>query len=177
MPSDTTKPGTPQPVLRKPDAKDGPAIWELVKTCKPLDENSLYCNLIQAEHFRDTCVLAELEDRAVGWISGHIIPNEDAFFVWQVAVSPQARGMGLGRRMLTHLMDRETCRGVQSLKTTITPDNQASWALFRSFAKKRGGSLSQQPHFTRDTHFAGRHETEHMVTIALPRQARLLQVA
>lgn len=168
MPSDTTKPGTPQPVLRKPDAKDGPAIWELVKSCKPLDENSLYCNLIQAEHFRDTCVLAELDGEVAGWISGHMIPDQDSLFVWQVAVSPRARGLGLGRRMLTELLSRDACAGANALKTTITPDNDASWGLFRSLARHLDGQLTHQAHFTRGTHFAGRHATEHMVTIALP---------
>jgi L-2,4-diaminobutyric acid acetyltransferase len=48
----------------------------------------MYANLIQADHFRDTCVVAEVNDEIVGWISGHIIPGKGAFFVWQVAVSP-----------------------------------------------------------------------------------------
>ena len=48
-------------VLRKPESTDGAAIWELVRACKPLDENSMYCNIVQAEHFRDTCVVAELD--------------------------------------------------------------------------------------------------------------------
>lgn len=168
---------TPQPRLRKPDARDGAAIWELVRDCRPLDENSLYCNLIQADHFRDTCVLAELDGQIAGWISGHMIPSEDALFVWQVAVSPRARGLGLGRTMLTQLIRRDACRGARSLKTTITPDNAASWALFRSFARHMGGSLSEAPHFTREDHFAGRHATEHMVTIQLPERARLVHAA
>ena len=55
-------PRTRAPLLRKPEATDGAAIWDLVRACKPLDENSMYANLIQADHFRDTCVLAELDD-------------------------------------------------------------------------------------------------------------------
>ena len=58
MPKDTAKPRTRMPRLRRPTATDGADIWALVKTCKPLDENSMYCNLVQAEHFRDTCVVA-----------------------------------------------------------------------------------------------------------------------
>lgn len=177
MRNDARRPEPPTPLLRKPDARDGAGIWELVRACKPLDENSMYCNLIQAEHFRDTCVLAELDGEIAGWVSGHMIPNEDAFFVWQVAVSPRARGLGLGRRMLAHLMGREACRGARALKTTITPDNRASWALFRSFARRMGGTLTDRPHFTRDAHFGGRHATEHLVTIALPERIGLARAA
>ena len=171
MPKDTIQPRTGTPRLRKPDAADGAEIWNLVKACKPLDENSMYCNLVQADHFRDTCVVAELDGEVVGWISGHMIPNEDSFFVWQVAVSPKARGMGLGRKMLTHLLNRDPCADAETLKTTITKGNEASWALFRSFARSIGGELSDEPHYTRDDHFDGAHDTEHMVTISLPQDA------
>lgn len=177
MPKDLDQTRTPTPRLRKPDAADGADIWELVSKCQPLDENSMYCNLIQADHFRDTCVVAELDDEIVGWISGHMIPNQDAFFVWQVAVSPDARGLGLGRKMLAHLVDRDECAGAEALKTTITKDNDASWGLFRSFARQIGGEISDQPHFERDAHFDGQHATEHMVTIDLPEEPKLLRVA
>lgn len=159
-----------QPKLRQPKPTDGAAIWSLVRECKPLDENSMYCNLVQADHFRDTCVVAELDGDVVGWISGHIIPNQDALFIWQVAVSPKARGLGLGRKMLTNLLDRDVCDDVTRLNTTITRDNDASWALFRSLARHLGGDLGDDPHYTRDRHFDGQHATEHMVTITLPRQ-------
>ena len=172
MPKDVQELERPrQLTLRKPDPTDGAAIWELVRTCKPLDENSMYCNLVQAEHFRDTCVVALLDDQIVGWISGHMIPNEDALFVWQVAVGPDARGLGLARKMLTHLVERDECADAQRLNTTITRDNNASWALFRSFARQQGGRLSDDPHYTRHDHFDGRHATEHMVTITLHRHA------
>lgn len=177
MPKDISQPRTPKPRLRKPDATDGADIWQLVSECQPLDENSMYCNLIQADHFRDTCVVAEMDDEIVGWISGHMIPNQDAFFVWQVAVSPRARGLGLGRKMLSHLVSRDECAGASELKTTITKDNDASWGLFRSFARTVGGEISDEPHFERKAHFDGQHATEHLVTIELPEEPKLLRAA
>ncbi|MGC8201350.1 diaminobutyrate acetyltransferase [Aliiroseovarius sp. PTFE2010] len=168
MPKASDKPRASEPCLRKPDATDGAAIWELVKSCKPLDENSMYCNLVQADHFRDTCVVAEIDGELMGWISGHMIPDRDELFVWQVAVSPRARGLGLGKTMLLELIERDKCDAATQLKTTITKDNEASWGLFKSFARAIGGDLTDEPHFERDTHFEGRHDTEHMVTISLP---------
>ncbi|WP_172299009.1 diaminobutyrate acetyltransferase [Pseudoruegeria sp. HB172150] len=170
-------PRTGAPVLRKPEATDGAAIWELVKSCKPLDENSMYCNLVQADHFADTCVVAELDGEVVGWISGHMIPNENELFVWQVAVSEKARGLGLGKKMLRHLVQRAECADATHMKTTITEDNEASWALFRSFARSVGGLLTDEPHFESDAHFDGHHDTEHMVTIELPQKPQLARVA
>lgn len=152
--------------LRKPTVEDGSDVWELISACKPLDENSMYFNLIQCDHFADTCILAEREGEVVGWISGHIPPEKpDALFVWQVAVSPEARGLGLAGRMLRALFDRDALADVTRIETTITRDNKPSWGLFRAFAKKRGGSLTFAPHFERGAHFDGAHATEYLVNI------------
>ncbi|WP_114962455.1 diaminobutyrate acetyltransferase [Tritonibacter mobilis] len=175
--TETDSPRTCQPRLRKPNATDGAEIWELVKACEPLDRNSMYANLIQADHFRDTCMVAELDGEIVGWISGHMIPGDDAFFVWQVAVGEAARGMGLGKKMLKALIARDGISDAAVLKTTITKDNAASWGLFRSFARDIGGELSDEPHFEKEAHFDGAHDTEHMVTITLDSDAKVLKRA
>lgn len=168
MPKDISDDRTRMPRLRKPTAKDGAEIWKLVARSAPLDENSMYCNLLQADHFRDTCVLAELDGRAVGWVSGYVMPNDPGtLFVWQVAVADEARGMGLGLLMLEHLRGRLAGEGVTRLQTTITADNEASWALFRKFARLHGTNLGVQAYYTQALHFNERHRTEHLVTIDL----------
>ena len=154
--------------LRRPSKSDGAAVWRLIARCKPLDENSMYFNLVQCDHFAQTCVLAEKDGEVVGWVSGHIPPDNDAtIFVWQVAVCESARGIGLGGRMLSALLERSVCENVTRMETTITRDNDASWALFRGFARRQGGALRHAPHFECDAHFDGVHATEHLVTIAL----------
>lgn len=160
--------GKPLPVVRTPRAEDGAAIWELVRACKPLDENSMYCNLIQCDHFRETCVVAELGRTIAGWVSAYVLPDDPAtLFVWQVAVSPDARGRGLGSLMLNGLLQRDACADIARIQTTITADNDASWSLFRRFANRRGVRLDAKAYYTQALHFRDRHETEHMVTINL----------
>lgn len=155
-------------IFREPNGTDGAAVWELIRESKPLDENSMYCNLIQCDHFAETCVLAELDGDIVGWISAYIKPGEpETVFVWQVAVSEDARGMGVGSRMLTELLNRDVCRDVTTLQTTITRSNKASWALFSRFCDRVDGEMDHEPHFTREEHFDGNAATEHMVTIDL----------
>ena len=161
--------------FREPRTEDGADVWRLIRACEPLDENSLYCNLLQCDHFADTCVAAErtVDGALVGWVSAYLLPDDpDTVFVWQVAVDESAQGQGIAGRMLAALLQREACDNVRRLKTTITRDNDASWALFRSFARKQGGQLTSEPYFRKDDHFDGAHHTEHMVTITLPVAAR-----
>lgn len=159
------------PNLRMPQAEDGAAIWELVQACKPLDENSMYCNMIQCDHFAQTCVLAERNGDVVGWVSGYVMPNDpETLFVWQVAVSQKARGTGLGTLMLQAILNRDACDGVTRLQTTITSDNEASWALFRKFGKIQRSKLDVQPYYTQSLHFQDRHKTENLVTIPLAKE-------
>ena len=153
--------------LRKPDTEDGAEIWQLIRDCGPLDQNSMYLNLLQCDHFADTCVIAELDGEIVGWVSGYIVPSApDTLFIWQVAVSEAARGHGVARRMLDEILSREVCADVTRLQTTITRENDASWALFRSFAERMDAELEHDAHFESDAHFEGRHATEYMVTIS-----------
>lgn len=152
--------------FRAPTSEDGADVWDLIRKSGPLDENSMYCNLVQCEHFADTCVIAELDGVIVGWISAFIPPDDpDTLFVWQVAVGASARGRGVAKKMLTALFDRPACAKVTQLKTTITADNDASWALFNSFADKMEAELDHEPHYKEDVHFGGKHATEYMVTI------------
>jgi L-2,4-diaminobutyric acid acetyltransferase len=54
---------------------------------------------------------------------------------------------------------------VKNINTTITRDNSASWALFRSVAERRDAPFERDAHFTKEVHFEGRHDTEYMVSI------------
>ncbi|WP_248304453.1 diaminobutyrate acetyltransferase [Breoghania sp. L-A4] len=152
--------------LRPPESSDGAAVWQLISDCGPLDDNSMYCNLLQCDHFADTCVVAELDGEIVGWVSAYRLPSDpEVLFVWQVAVSEAARGRGVAKKMLLELLARKSCDGVRRLKTTITRDNAASWALFNRIADMMDAPLDSDAHFVRDEHFEGRHATEYMVTI------------
>ncbi len=145
--------------LRRPVADDGAALHALVKRCPPLDLNSMYCNLLQVTHFAETSIVAERDDELVGFVTGYMPPEkQDVLFVWQVAVAEQARGMGLGDRMLHGLVDR--LPQVRALETTVTPDNVPSEKMFRRFASDRSAEVTRTVLFSRHEHFDGQHDDE-----------------
>lgn len=152
--------------FREPAATDGVRVHALVAACPPLDPNSLYCNLLQCTHFAGTSVLAERDGELLGWISGYRPPREPhTLFVWQVAVHERARGLGLARRMIFSLLERPALRGIAYIKTTVTPGNDASRALFRSIAERAGTGIRESEGFDEARHFRGRHDSEKLLTI------------
>lgn len=154
-------------VFSCPEATDGYSVHQLISACPPLDTNSIYCNLLQCHHFADTSVKVEKQGELVGFISGYLIPGrENVLFVWQVAVSPLARGMNLGVRMIENILSRENCSGVDFVETTITPDNDASWGLFKKLARTLDCSYQSTPLFEQQKHFGGEaHNDEVLVRI------------
>lgn len=154
-------PAEPDWRLREPESTDGARVHELVRVCPPLDQNSLYCNLLQTTHFRDTSIIAERAGSVLGFVSGYLLPSDPStLFVWQVAVHPTARNQRLGARMLDGLLAREALSGVRYLETTITPGNEASSRLFESFARARSAAIARETLFDRDRHFGGSHASE-----------------
>ena len=152
----------------RPVDSDGARVHQLVASCSPLDPNSLYCNLLQCSHFAGTSVKVEspASDGLLGFVSGYRPPPvPNALFVWQVAVAEAARGMNLGVRMIRHILEREECAGVDRVHTTITPDNAASWGLFKKLARELGCDYRSEVLFTRERHFAGNHDDEVLVDI------------
>ncbi len=147
--------------LRLPSSIDGASVHALIEQCKPLDTNSLYCNLLQCSHFAQTCVLAESNGPVVGFTSGYLVPGrDDVLFVWQIAVHESARGQKLAMRMLQNLLSRPHLQHVRYVETTITPSNQASIGLFKKLAAELNTEISQSVLFGRDSHFAGAHDDE-----------------
>lgn len=166
-----------QVVLRKPCLQDGQGIYDLVKQCPPLDLNSRYLYFLQADHFADTCVLAELDDHIVGFISGYTRPNNPtALFVWQVAVAPSMRCQNLAKRLLQTLVENQDQKDlVTSLSTTISPSNTASQKLFTSFANTYGLKIQQQNYLVADQFGEDGHEAEILYTFTAPLNKSLLE--
>lgn len=143
-------------------------MWDLARQSPTLDLNSPYSYLILCRHFADTCVVADLGGELAGFLTGYLLPQRsDTVFVWQIAVSAVAQRSGLGRSMVTTLLDRVLPRGVRFLEASATPENSASHALFRSVARRHGVRCTESPFF-RAEHFPAEGEG------AIPHQPELL---
>lgn len=153
-------------LLREPTSLDGIRVNELVENSPPLDTNSIYCNLLQCSHFASTSIAAELDGELVGFISGYQPPGKpETLFIWQMVVSSKARGRGLAKKMVQGLLDRPSLNHVRYIETTIGPDNEASWGVFRSLAKQWAAETKEDVLFESQAHFRGKHDDEILFTI------------
>ncbi|GEC89238.1 diaminobutyrate acetyltransferase [Brevibacillus brevis] len=124
-------------VLRLPTEEDGASMWELARDSKTLDLNSSYAYLLFAKYFSDTCLIAEEEGKAVGFVMGfHPPESPDTLFVWQIGVSESKRGQGIAKAMLRTMLQRTAKSDVRFLEATVSPSNGASRALFTKIANE-----------------------------------------
>lgn len=150
-------------VLRRPRMEDGKQMWQLVKDTKILDVNSAYCYLMMCKFFPDTCVVAEYENRMVGFVTAYRPPTEpDALFIWQIGVDSSQRGKGLGGALLKNLIERESLKGVRYITATISPSNIPSQKLFRRLAADLNANLevSEADGMPEEVFPGGGHEAE-----------------
>lgn len=158
---DADKP--PPPRFRRPQARDGDGaiLWELSEAAGGLDANSEYAYHMLAEYYSDTCIIAEVEGRAVGFVTGFRPPSAPGtLFVWQIAVHPDNRGQGIARGMLNALLDRLVQDGVQYLEATITPSNGASRHTFHAVARRFNATCEESTLFWGESFVSGEHEDE-----------------
>lgn len=140
-------------------------MWEITRDTGVLDVNSAYAYVLLARDFAATSVVVEADGRVVAFITGYRRPRApDTLFVWQVGVDADQRGLGLAGRMLDELLDRLADDGVTHLETTVSPDNDASIAMFTALARRRQVAMARTELFTPE-HLGVGHLPEDLYTI------------
>ena len=151
-------------------------MWRLVRDGGSLDLNSPYLYLLVCTDFAATSLVAFEGDELLGFVAAYRPPTDStAVFVWQIGVAPAARGRGLAKRLLNAMLDRPANADARNLTATVTPENAASMALFRSIARDLGLSVSESERFAAELFpgGAGEHEPEMELRIGpLPLEAR-----
>ena len=158
----------PTPVLRfrAPQASDAAEISLLLKESGAPTHSELHRSLLQSDQFRETCGVVEIAGDIVGWISAYLPPfDPESLYVWQIAVSKKARGLGVAHRMLLDLMNRDICDGVRRLQISIRFDDPDGWEFIQRYADIRGASMAVQANYLRDVSASGLQPTEHLVTV------------
>jgi L-2,4-diaminobutyric acid acetyltransferase len=159
------EPGALRLIVSQPSVRDGADVYDLVRSTGSLDLNSGYAYLLLLDRFSSTCRIARLGGQLAGVVIAFRAPERpDTVFVWQIAVRSDLRGSGLGGVLLERLFASEGCRGASFLEAHVTPNNLASEALFRSFARQRGSEVEVKDHL-RAEDFPTAHSPERLLRV------------
>jgi L-2,4-diaminobutyric acid acetyltransferase len=127
-----------------------------------LERNTSYCYLLLAKMFGQTCAVAEQDGERVGFLAGFCPPERpEAIFVWQVGVSPEARGFGVATGLLLQVVKQT---GATYLEATVGVSNANSRALFTGFARRLEAHCAVEPCFAASD-FPEQHEEEQLFRI------------
>ena len=151
--------------IKNPDSDNGYQISELIKNSPPLDLNSTYLYFIQSHYFNKTCAIAVNEiDRVIGFVSGFQDPRKkDTLFIWQVAISKDARGNGLASKLIHFILQEHP--HMQFIETTITKDNTSSISLFNKISQELNTNIIEEPFLDKTKHFLNQHDSENLFRI------------
>ena len=151
--------------IKNPDSDYGYQISELIKNSPPLDLNSTYLYFIQSHYFNKTCAIAVNEvDRVIGFVSGFQDPRKkDTLFIWQVAISKDARGNGLASKLIHFILQEHP--HMQFIETTITKDNTSSISLFNKISQELNTNIIEEPFLDKTKHFLNQHDSENLFRI------------
>lgn len=110
--------------LRTAKVGDIAGIVAVVATCGPyLSPHMPYLYLIYTRCFSETCCVAELDGKIVGWCAGLRVA-ESSYFLHQLGVAPEARGKGVAFQLLAHLLGKLRSRHGDAFRLEFTTDRR-----------------------------------------------------
>jgi L-2,4-diaminobutyric acid acetyltransferase len=155
-----------EPIIRRPEVDDGGGIWRVVKESGVLDLNSSYLYLLLTKDFADTCVIAEIDGKIVGFVTGYRPPTRhEVIFLWQIGILPSMQRRGLGKRLVISFLHSPGAQGAALLETTVAPSNTVSRALFLAIARQLGVECRISPCFSASQFPEPGHEDEELYRI------------
>lgn len=140
-------------------------VYDFVSGCPPLENYAEHVYKILFRYFGNSCIIAEVRDRVVGFVLGVISQTQAprTYFLWQIGVAPFMQGTGLGTRLLEYVEAHVNDLGCERIEATIDPVNIPSQKLFekseyRNISKEEGKTVKVKGNIAvKDYYKPGRH--------------------
>lgn len=126
------RPSAPPGLLRRATISDVEALTTLEARCFASDRISARAFRRLLGNPRCDCLVLEEDGRLLGYGLTLYRRNTSIARLYSLAVVPEARGRGLGRRLLERLESTARDRGSVSMRLEVRADNAAGLALYRT---------------------------------------------
>ncbi|MGH7256013.1 MAG: GNAT family N-acetyltransferase, partial [Nitrospirales bacterium] len=134
--TDSAAAASPQVRLRPAAPDDLPGLCDLEAACFPgyYAPHRLtprhFVALLRSPH--RLCILALRNATLLGYVSGTVLPSsQSAARVDSLAVMPEARGQGVGSRLLDHFLHTAMLRGCRQVRLEVAIPNQTGLRFFQ----------------------------------------------
>ncbi len=99
-------------------------IVALVEACGPyLTRHGAYLYLIYTRCFRDTCAVAMMNGKVVGWCSTLPV-TRGSYFIHQLGIARKARGRGVALALFAYLIGKLRARHGDDFRLEYTADHR-----------------------------------------------------
>ena len=117
-------------------------VYEFISNCEGLENYFAHFYKIMLRYFGNSCFIAEDSDSVVGVVMGFFSQqHESTYFLWQIGVSPEHQGKGIGKNLLQYVEQELANAGIRRIEVTIDPENIPSK---KAFDKSGYTNISEQ---------------------------------
>lgn len=127
-------------------------VYALAGEIDGIEQHAEHVYKIMSDHFGSTFFIAKVPDKegtlkATGFMMGYMSQEiRGHLFVWQIAVSDQSKGQGIGHRLLKHTVCFAHSKyGCTAVMATVETGNIPSQNLFEKLDFKIESSRFVQP--------------------------------
>lgn len=115
---------------------DIPEIRKCISKCNPLDMHTPYTYWVIANFFSECSFKISYDNKIIGCITS-IKSFNNVFFIWQIAVLPDFRKMGLAQILIDTVVEVIKKQNIYSLYVSIDTNNIESMHSFGKYAKNK----------------------------------------
>ncbi|MCT7656070.1 ribosomal protein S18-alanine N-acetyltransferase [Oceanimonas sp. NS1] len=127
------------PVVRPALRSDLDVLLALEHRCFDQDRISRRSFLRFTEHPQDVLLVAEQNDALLGYVLVLFRRNTQLARIYSIAVSPDARGLGLGRTLLEQAEASARQQGAVFMRLEVRTDNIAAQNLYQQLGYRQFG--------------------------------------
>jgi ribosomal protein S18 acetylase RimI-like enzyme len=135
-------------LIRRIEVEDADSIARIQSaiTKKPVSDDFKLVVEENARYMSDASVVAEIDDRVVGFMISYILPGgfgiEQSAWIATLGVDPKHMGQGIGKRLAEEIFSVYTEKGIKDIYTSVRWDSVDLLSFFKTLGFDRSNFIN-----------------------------------